>query len=465
MQTERSSNSENLEIVKETENVCKVTTEKPVIYRTSGQADHSYSRNIQFSVEQIEVTSRVFATVFTLVRGNTPLNQLGNFIELQERNGVNMGTRLRDRMAASRIVQSISEDLHENLKEEMIINNSSFSMLIDASIDVSGRHYLSVILRYLTDDIQPAVVLYRLIEIGGRSRGEDIWKKFLEELKKDGNTFKEYLLNNIVSIGSDAGGNLYSSNVGFISYLEQHVERRVIKIHCIAHRVELAVTHAVREFPYLRRIENMLNSVYSFYHDSYKRNHNLAERARSMNRNFKALSRIIEVRWVSSELRAIDNFLNDYYVIVTDLHELAYSKETTLNARNTAEKLFEGIRGKGFLLLLNMWKVLLTKFKKWSLQSQLRDSSIIDQYEIRNELINELNDFSWDEELGFFLERTTAHGSSSPISSLQNYEAGPFLYHDHVLLNNDFEQNTLGLGSDAYPSFQVEKDKIIEKLT
>ena len=52
---------------------------------------------------------------------------------------------------------------------------------------------------------------------------------------------------------------------GVIKQLQPNIGRPVIAIHCIAHRIELAVLDAIKTSSYLNRFKATINYMFEFY--------------------------------------------------------------------------------------------------------------------------------------------------------------------------------------------------------
>lgn len=59
--------------------------------------------------------------------------------------------------------------------------------------------------------------------------------------------------------------------------LEDKVSHSICIIHCVAHKLELAVLDAVKRCPYLPTFEDTVKEVYKFYYYSPKRRREVNE--------------------------------------------------------------------------------------------------------------------------------------------------------------------------------------------
>ena len=86
-------------------------------------------------------------------------------------------------------------------------------------------------------------------------------KKGLEAVDIDNELLKEKL----VGCSFDDASVMMAKRRGVIQQLQPDIRRPVIGIHCIAHRIELAVLDAVKTSSYQKRFKDTINYIFEFY--------------------------------------------------------------------------------------------------------------------------------------------------------------------------------------------------------
>lgn len=158
---------------------------------------------------------------------------------------------------------------------------------------------------------------------------------------------------------------------GLLSYFQANTHNFVYAVHCMAHRLELAIEKAFKTVSYFARFEKFINDLFQFYNlNSSKRKAHLKETANMMNKKMYALNYIYHVRWISSELQSITNLKKMMPVIVSDLQIIKTSPKFDKSTQDLASKLVIQFKGKHFLVALNFISDVLHHFSFWSLKMQ-----------------------------------------------------------------------------------------------
>ena len=105
-------------------------------------------------------------------------------------------------------------------------------------------------------------------------------------------------LSSITSFGSDGASVMVGSSSGVATRLKQ-LNPQMLSIHCINHRLALATSQAANSIPYLLRFQEILTSIYKFYHYSAKRQAALAEIQAVLHDPVLKLKEPKAVRWLS----------------------------------------------------------------------------------------------------------------------------------------------------------------------
>lgn len=66
-------------------------------------------------------TDAVFRTAYYLAKMNRPFTDHDNLVELQGKNGVNMGTSLHSRYSSTKIVEHIATEMQKNSSQYCVV--------------------------------------------------------------------------------------------------------------------------------------------------------------------------------------------------------------------------------------------------------------------------------------------------------------------------------------------------------
>lgn len=270
----------------------------------------------RLSRQQNESMIKLFRTAYCLVKQNFSLRSFEVLLHLQECNGVQLGRSYRNRTAACDFFESIATIIQQN-KVNHLKSTEFFSLLIDGSTDVSVKEQEIVHIKYLENGM-PVTLFLGLIEVeNGTAEG------ILEGL---GSFFSQLGVANwktkLVGLGKDGA----SVNVGSQSGLGAILKRDIpylIQIHCIAHKLELAVLDACKQVNYVEKFQNIVKRLLKYYSKSGKRLHELSEVGKILSQEVRSFGKWNPIRWIASKSRILKVINSNFSAVVTHLEEKA----------------------------------------------------------------------------------------------------------------------------------------------
>ena len=141
----------------------------------------------------------------------------------------------------------------------------------------------------------------------------------------------------LVGCNFDGANVMIGAKGGVSKKLEDKVSHPICIIHCVAHKLELAVLDAVKRCPYLPTFQDTVKEVYEFYYCSPKRRREVNEIANIIDEDAVYYSGLQKTRWLASRYRAITALEKHYVTTVMHLQHKTGS---------TGE---DGARAKGIL--------------------------------------------------------------------------------------------------------------------
>lgn len=156
---------------------------------------------------------------------------------------------------------------------------------------------------------------------------------------------------------------------GLLSYFQTNTDNFLYGIHCMAHRLELAIVKAMKTVNYFENFETFVNNLFQFYNlNNSKRKSHLKETAKLLNKKMHALNYIYHVRWISPELQSSTNLKTMWLVLMKDLQFIEDNLKFDQKTRTLADKLASQFRGKNFLVILHFLSDVLHTLSFWSLK-------------------------------------------------------------------------------------------------
>ena len=289
---------------------------------------------------QFETTERLIRSAYAVAKNNRPYVSYQEYCELQQANGLDIGTCLHSRYAGTAMIDSIAEDMLKILCDSLIKNNQRVSIMLDESTTVSRKSCLVVYIRSAcpqkkSDESECFAILLGLVEPPSL-RSDDITKCTLELLAKHGFT-DSYLASNLVGACSDGASVMLGKHSGVLTKLKQKYPK-IILWHCMCHRVELAIGDAVKSVTQVNHVKSFLDKLYSIFSQSPKAQRELEECAAQVHSELVKIGRVLDVCWVASSFRGLQAVWKSY----SALHKFTTDSDTATNSKHKA--VCEGLR-------------------------------------------------------------------------------------------------------------------------
>ena len=195
-----------------------------------------------------------FDLVCFLITNNLPFNlsqSLLSFLQhlyhIYDSDMINKAT-INDNQVTNIATNCIGEVLSQKMLSEL--TNSPYSIALDLGSDKSGKHYLSMNVRYFKNDgnNETQTKFLGLIEIGESSEGEILYQKVNRFLFSGPNTHK--LKSNFLGICTDGAPNMISEKDKGLTNRLKIDHPHIIVIHDFAHVYSLVIKEAITKFPY-----------------------------------------------------------------------------------------------------------------------------------------------------------------------------------------------------------------------
>lgn len=333
----------------------------------------------------LEITTKMIRTVFIAVKKNIPFDSHKALVLLQELNGIKMGYHHREKCGATTMMESISSNMHKRLLNHMMAKNLPFSIVVDGSADISDNHYMSIYFQILDNNV-PVIVFYKLVLLSSDVTAAGIYKSVRDALQSEDVDFYNYFRNNLVGFASDGEPTIAGRNNGLIALIRDHAKNPIFSIHCMAHRLELIIKHALTKHEYFTKFEETINELFKFYNNfALKRKAHLRETALEMGAKLYELNYIYHTRWISSEYQSVINLKKMWSVLVTDLRKITTSNEFRSDDKIASSKLEKLILSKHFLIILNFITDILEQLSFWSQRMQQRTALLVEFADFKQE--------------------------------------------------------------------------------
>ena len=139
-----------------------------------------------------------------------------------------------------------------------------------------------------------------------------------------------------VALGADGANVMLRERNGVHGLLKQEIPH-IIKVHCIAHRLELSFADTLSEVPVLKDVKELLQGIWKHYHYSAKAVRELKELAERLEvRAYKAV-KADGTRWVPHLQRALNILLSkSFQVVVLHFQHTSQARDASAQMQGRA---------------------------------------------------------------------------------------------------------------------------------
>ncbi|XP_074171275.1 zinc finger protein 862 isoform X1 [Rhinolophus sinicus] len=257
-----------------------------------------------------------FNAAYSIAYHSRPLNDFEKILQLLQSTGTMILGKYRNRTACTQFIKYISETLKQEILED-VRKSPCVSVLLDSSTDAPDQACVGIYIRYFkgTEMKESYITLAPLYSETVDGYFESIVSA-LDELdipfRKPGW---------VVGLGTD-GSAMLSCGGGLVAKF-QEVIPRLLPVHCVAHRLHLAVVDACGGIDLVKKCDRHIRTVFKFYQSSHKRLTELQEGAAALEQEIVRLKDLNAVRWVASKRRTLNALIVSWPALARHLQSVA----------------------------------------------------------------------------------------------------------------------------------------------
>ena len=261
-------------------------------------------------------------TVYFMAQHNIALNTYAPLIELQKSNGCEVLSRPSGHYVAHEVVSemlqclasSITDDVKQNIK-----NSKFIGVLTDESCDIAVLKKLIIYVQTFSGG-KVNVSFATNIDVPD-GKAETIFNAINEWLVS-----WEIPITKVMGLATDGAAVMTGVRSGVGVRMKQE-NPRMVHIHCVAHKLALAVSQAAASVRSVKTYEDTVQSVYFFFHNSAVRYNRLRTvYALLDDDNLITLKRPHAVRWLSLH-QAVSAIHSSWAALVTTFGEEALNND------------------------------------------------------------------------------------------------------------------------------------------
>ncbi|XP_056091376.1 E3 SUMO-protein ligase KIAA1586-like [Rhinichthys klamathensis goyatoka] len=343
---------------------------------------------IDIQSDLLKKTTVSFRTAYTVAKERLSYKKLNPLMTMQELNGAEVGNIHKSDHACAEIISHIAKEMRRKFVCNVKEKDSRVSITIDEST-IHGSPYLII---YVRCDVSGKGdvdnVFLDLVELTNGVDAESIYNSMMASLHK-ARMDDDFLKTHLISIATDGAAVLTGKASGLVVRLKERFPN-VQSVHCLAHRLELAVKDALKEVAGTNQFEFFISKLYSLYNQSTRNARLLREAAAELNVEILKIGQIFTIRWVASSFKTVKAVWKDFPALA--LHFKTASEDTSRNdlERQKYKGLLKHLVNSGFVEDLAVMKDILRELQSLSLKLQKREMSLVDSSLAIQQTINVL---------------------------------------------------------------------------
>ena len=157
------------------------------------------------------VTERCLRTAYFIAYQNRPLSDYPDLIDLQERNGVILGTTLQSRFSCKEMISCIAQSMRTKICEEIRKEGKKIAIITDESTTISKKACVIICIRSVVRD-KPINIFLDICELAGLD-AQSICNCIIHVLARY-SFDKEYLVKNLIAFTSDGASVMLGTKNG-----------------------------------------------------------------------------------------------------------------------------------------------------------------------------------------------------------------------------------------------------------
>ncbi|KAG2467837.1 MED23 polymerase, partial [Polypterus senegalus] len=145
---------------------------------------------------------------------------------------------------------------------------------------------------------------------------------------------------------------MMGEKTGVAGRLKQRIPH-IITIHCVAHKLELAVLDSVKGCEYLVKFEGTLKTIFKMYYYSPKKRRELTEISELLNEKLAHFSGLKSTRWLPSRLRCLKAVEKNYTPTVVHMENMAGGSDVKSEDAAKAKGVVQEMKTEKFVCFLH----------------------------------------------------------------------------------------------------------------
>jgi hypothetical protein len=263
--------------------------------------------------------SNLFRTAHALAMKSRPFTDFIWQCKLDTKKGVDIGRTYHTDKKCKEFIDSIAE-VERRKMEDSIANSKFLSFMCDESTDSAITEECMIFLRSAKGG--KINTYFLAIESLERANAENIYKTLYNSFESNLNLKKMDITKKLVGMATDGAAVLQGVRTGVAARMRED-QPAIQVIHCMAHRLELALKDVLKNQPESKKVDTFLLNIYLFYHQSPTQRSLLKVSATALAVTHIVPTRVGGTRWVAHTEHSLDNLWKAYKAIVQHCEQVS----------------------------------------------------------------------------------------------------------------------------------------------
>jgi len=330
----------------------------------------------------LKVTADMFYWVYVQSRLEMSYSKHPQLINALKGFGIDLGVRHFSKWSARKMVMFISDQFHQQLIKKLVKNQQPMTLLLDSSTDVSGKKIILFYFQTL-EKCRPVLHFYKALQLQSDT-GEEMFKVFTAQIKKDGSDFEKLVLEKTIGFASDGASQNIGKHNGFLPKFKSIKQGKIVDIHCYSHKLQLAFRSVIEEkstgrLVYLKEFGKNINKLSNYYGSkAIKQRRHFTDLADDLDvTRVRKIQKVFEVRWLPSFQQAFESVVINYKVFYVDLQAAKDGRGYTAAQRLASSALFSFFDNRNTIAHFHFILDILFELAKWAKKLQYESGLLI----------------------------------------------------------------------------------------
>uniref|UniRef100_A0A5F8G2L7 Zinc finger protein 862 n=1 Tax=Monodelphis domestica TaxID=13616 RepID=A0A5F8G2L7_MONDO len=257
-----------------------------------------------------------FNAAYSIAYHSRPLNDFEKVLQLLQSTGTMILGKYRNRTACTQFIKYISETLKKEILDN-ICHSPCVSMLLDSSTDSSDQSCVGIYIRYFKElEVKESYITLAPLY---SETVDGYFETIISALDELDIPFRKPGW--VVGLGTD-GSAMLSCKGGLVEKFQEIIPP-LLPVHCVAHRLHLAVVDACGNIDLVKKCDRHIRTVFKFYQSSNKRLNELQVGAAALEQEIVRLKDLNAIRWVASKRRTLNALIVSWPALASHLQSVA----------------------------------------------------------------------------------------------------------------------------------------------